>query len=164
MNEGMQQYRDMLARDKERSGDQLQDALAEARKELDKIEEEYRKASRGEAYLSIGQVDGISAQAVFTAFGYVERLAEFDNYRAAEIEKEREEEVDEQITARELEHAEQRAHGGPEFAIGDLAKTLLGLTVCIREIHEEDGRYTYEAGPTDSKRTSLFAEGLLRKI
>ena len=78
------EYRKALQTRVKATGLQLEDALAEARKELDKIEAEYRKAAAGEAYLKQGTIYGISAQAVFSAFAAVETLAELDQLIAAE--------------------------------------------------------------------------------
>jgi hypothetical protein len=47
-------------------------SIAEARAELDKIEENLRLANAGEPFLNIGEVRGVDAGVVFRAFGAID--------------------------------------------------------------------------------------------
>jgi hypothetical protein len=52
------------------------EAIARARGELDSIELELEAARTGLAYRRIGRIDGVDAQAIFDAFGTLERAAQ----------------------------------------------------------------------------------------
>lgn len=59
-------------------------SIERARRELDQIEENLWLAAAGEPYLRIGSIDGVSAQAVFNAFGSIETAALLRRELAAE--------------------------------------------------------------------------------
>lgn len=77
--DALQQYRKIEQRNLETAVDNAHRAIAQARLELDRIEAQLVLADSGQPYLRVGTVNGVSAQAVFDAFGAIERIATLDN-------------------------------------------------------------------------------------
>jgi len=64
--------------------EQALDAIAAARRELQVLEDNLKLAVANEPYIHIGRVDGVQAQAIFSAFGDIERVATFEAFLARE--------------------------------------------------------------------------------
>lgn len=108
---------DRLRDDRRIAMRQVREAIEKARHELDHIEQQIEHADAGLPYLRVGQVDGVSAQSVFNAFGVIERMASFEAFarQAMKVEKRAE-----QIAAEngiDLDEARERAQFEAEHGI-----------------------------------------------